>query len=519
MRTGDGRIAIIGGGFSGTALAIQLLNRGGGPVALIERSGVFGPGLAYGTRCERHLLNVRSGRMSLFPDAPDHFTGWLAEKGLNADPEGFARRADYGRYVAACLAEAQGRAPGRLSLHRAEAAEVRTEADGAAVVLADGRSLPAAEVVLANGNPPPGRLGLPGLDALGDRYAPDPWAPGMLDGVGRDEDVFLVGTGLTAVDVLLALDAAGWRGRAVAVSRRGLLPRTHGHKAETAEGGTPSGPLSLQLAEVRRRARDASWTGVMEGLRPHGQAMWREASPGERRRFLRHLRPWWDVHRHRMAPEIGATIDRLGKEERLLAAAGRLAEVQAEGDGLAVSWRPRGRGEVVRTPAGRLINCTGPEGDPSRAGDPVLDALLARGAARIDPLRLGLDVDADGRVLDSQGRPQRRLWAMGPLTRGALWEVVAVPEIRQQAAELAARLAPAVVKAKAGRRSVSAHLDEVGEGYFEHMAVALPFGARMLGAGVACMVHAVAPWLFTQTASRAVTRLHAEMMARRRSPE
>ena len=86
MRTGGGRIAIIGGGFSGTALAVQLLRRSGGPVTLIERSGAWGPGLAYGTRCDRHLLNVRAERMSLFPDDPDHFTRWLAGAGLPADP-------------------------------------------------------------------------------------------------------------------------------------------------------------------------------------------------------------------------------------------------------------------------------------------------------------------------------------------------------------------------------------------------------------------------------------------------
>ncbi|MBW3617976.1 MAG: FAD/NAD(P)-binding protein [Proteobacteria bacterium] len=519
MRTADGRIAIIGGGFSGTALAIQLLARGGGPVVLIERSGVFGPGLAYGTRCGRHLLNVRSGRMSLFPDAPDHFTLWLAAQRLDPDPEGFARRADYGRYIAACLAEAQTRAPGRLSLHRGEVTEVRTEADGAVVAFADGRSMPAEHVVLANGNPPPARLRLSGLEELGERSVPDPWAPGVLEAVGRDEDVFLVGTGLTAVDVLLALDAGGWRGRAVAVSRRGLLPRTHGPKGEHGQGGIPDGPLSVRLRQVRRRARDASWTAVMDGLRPHGQAMWREASLNERRRFLRHLRPWWDVHRHRMAPEIGAAVDGLAAEGRLLVAAGRLLGAEAEADGLAVTWRPRGGGSAVRTRAGRLINCTGPEGDPSRAGQPVLEALLAQGAARTDPLRLGLDVDDEARVLDREGRRQARLWAMGTLTRGRLWEVVAVPEIREQAVDLAARLAPPALGSGNGPGRFTGHLHEVGETYLQHMAVALPFGARMLGAGAACMVHAVAPWLFVQTASRAVTRLHAEMAARRRTSD
>lgn len=516
LGTGGGRIAIIGGGFSGTALAIQLLSRGGGPVALIERSEAVGPGLAYGTRCGRHLLNVRSGRMSLFPDAPDHFTRWLAGAGLDGDPEGFARRMDFGRYLRACLAEAEAGAPRRLSRHRGEVVGVRAEAEAVTLRFADGRSMPAAHAVLATGNAPPARLGLAGLDGLGARSVQDPWAPGALEAVGPDEDVVLVGAGLTAVDVLLALEAGGWRGRALALSRRGLLPRTHALRSEHGDSAVPHGVLSARVREVRRRAQAAPWTAVMDGLRPHGQAMWLEASPRERRRFLRHLRPWWDVHRHRMAPEIGAAVDRLVAADRLQVAAGRLQQAARGDDGLLVSWRPRGGGEAVRTRAGWLINCTGPQGDPARAGEPVLDALLAQGAARTDPLGLGLDVDEYARVVDGEGRPQPRLWAMGPLTRGRFWEIVAVPEIREQAAELAARLAPPRAPgAQPGRSRFSNHLEEVGETYLEHMAVALPFGARMLTAGAACMVHAVAPWLFVQTASRAVTRLHTQMAARR----
>jgi uncharacterized NAD(P)/FAD-binding protein YdhS len=520
LRTGEGRIAIIGGGFSGTALAIQLLGRGGGPVSLIERSEAVGPGLAYGTPCEHHLLNVRSGRMSLFPDRPEHFLRWLEQNGLNADPDGFARRADYGRYIRACLAEAQARAPGRLSVDRGEVVQLHPEADGVRMLLSDGRSLTAAHAVLATGNAPPARLRLAGLDDLGARSVQDPWAPGALAQVEPNDDVVLVGTGLTAVDVLLALEADGWRGRATALSRRGLLPRTHALRSEHGDAAIPQGRLSARVREVRRRTGEASWTAVMDGLRPHGQAMWRGASAEERRRFLRHLRPWWDVHRHRMAPEIGAALDRLRDEGRLLAAGGRLSGVRAEGERLVVDWRPRGGGAPVQTRAAWVINCTGPEGDPARAGEPLLNALLAEGTARTDPLRLGLDIDVDGRVLDSDGRPQDRVWAMGPPTRGVLWEVVAVPEIRQQAVDLAARLAPATeARPVAGRSRYAAHLDEVGESYLEHMAVALPFGLRMVTAGAACMIHAVAPWLFTQTASRAVTRLHAEMTARHRCPD
>lgn len=518
MRTGDGRIAIVGAGFSGAALAIQLLQRGAADVTLIERSGRFGPGLAYGTTCDRHLLNVRSGRMSLFPERPRDFVRWLDGEGLDADPEGFARRRDYGRYVQACLAQAQAGAPGRLTLVTGEVERLGLGADRAEVRLSGGQVLQAAAVVLANGNAPPAELPLAGTAGLGARCIGDPWAPEALDTVGPDEDLILVGTGLTAVDVLLALEAGGWRGRALALSRRGLLPRTHAEQGERGEGPPPTGAMSRRLREVRRRARDSSWTDVMDELRPHGQAMWRDTAPVERARFLRHLRPWWDVHRHRMAPEIGAAVDRLIGEGRLKLAAGRLLRVEPHDEGLAVEWRPRGGGDPQTTGAARLINCTGPQGDPSRADEPVMRELLAAGAARTDPLRLGLDVDPAGRVLDAEGRPQERLWAMGPLSRGALWEIVAVPEIRQQAVDLADRLAPSAAAGTKPRR-IARHLDDVGESYGEHFAVAAVFGARLIGAGAACMVHAVAPWLFTQTASRTVRKLHAQLTARTSRPE
>jgi len=514
-----GPIAIIGAGFSGAALAVALLERGA-TVLLIERGEAFGPGLAYGTRCGRHLLNVRSARMSLRPDAPDDFVRWLRDQRLPADPDGFAPRRDFGRYIRDRLGEAERRAPGRLVRVAAEAMSVAVGETGASVGLADGRTLRAAHVVLALGNPPPGALRLPGLDAAGAAYLPDPWATEALAAIGAQDEVFLIGAGLTAVDVLLALEAQGWRGRAAAVSRRGLLPRTHGPRSALEADPSPAPlPLSQRLHEVRRRARREPWTAVLDRMRPHHQALWRAASPAERLRFLRHLRPWWDVHRHRMAPEIGAAVERWLAEGRLRAGAGRLLRVERTDAGLEVVWRTR-RGGEARTPASFVVNCTGPEGDPSRVGGPLLRGLLESGAARVDPLRLGLDTDAEGRIIEGNGRPQSRLSALGPLTRGALWEIVAVPEIREQAQQTAARL---VGERQAPARwglldAFTEHPREMGETYGQHLRVAFRFGGRLLAAGAAACLHGLAPFLFKKTASREICALHAELLAARRRP-
>jgi len=433
-------IAIVGAGYSGTALAVRLLEADPGvEVVLIERSGVFGRGLAYSTPYQSHLLNVRSGRMSWRSDDPGHFVRWLEAAGLDdPDPEGFARRATYGRYLQDLLDEAAARAGGRLSRVEGEAVAVRMAGERATAVLADGTRIEADRVVIATGNPPPDAP--PGA-AAASRRIDDPWAPGALASIGLDEDVALVGTGLTAIDVLLALQERGWRGRATALSRRGLLPRPHDRGQRHVEADPPPrASLSLGLRAFRREARTAPWGELMDRLRPHGQALWARLDGRERRRFLEHLRAWWDVHRHRTAPRIGEAVSAMVEEGRLSVAAGRIRSVVEEADGLTVVWRPRGAARDSSLRAGRLVTCTGPLADPARSTDRLTADLLGAGLARPDPLRLGLDVDERCRLIGRDGAANERLYALGPPTRGRFWEIVAVPDIRDQAARLAAEL-------------------------------------------------------------------------------
>ena len=194
------------------------------------------------------------------------------------------------------------------------------------------------------------------------------------------------------------------------------------------------------MREVRARMREVGWGQAMDELRPYNQAAWRHATEAERGRFLRHLRPWWDVHRHRTAPQVGAKIAELVESGRLRVASGRVEVVEPLPDGLAIDWRPRGGRGSRSERFGWMVNCTGPLADLSRSDDPLLSQLFASGAARVDPASLGLDVEDDCRVQDAAGRPHRRLFALGPPTRGAFWEIIAVPDIREQAAALAGRL-------------------------------------------------------------------------------
>lgn len=432
------RIVIVGGGFSGAMLAARLAGRGQ-PSVVIGRDARFGRGVAYSTPFEGHLLNVRSNRMSAVEGRPDDFVDWLkAHRPDLAAPEDFAPRAVYGRYVADRFEQALK--TGRVEAVTGEVAAI--EGDG--VRLADGRRLEGRAVVLATGNPAP-RTAEGGSS---ERVLADPWAPGALARIDPDDRVLIVGTGLTMVDMLQSLEAGGWRGRATALSRRGLLPRAHGEHPDAPANLPPralSGPVSQRLKAARAAARGSGWMPVMEAYRPITADLWSAASVAERARLVRHLRPWWDVHRHRIAARIGRFLDRLVHEGRLTIVAGRLGPVEAGAAGVRVAYRPRGGGPEARLEAGWLIDCTGPGHDAAR--DPLTGPLIAAGRARLDPLRLGLDLDAYGRVLDARGRPDDRLYVLGPPARAAFWETIAVPDIRKRIETLAERLTPAAPRA------------------------------------------------------------------------
>jgi uncharacterized NAD(P)/FAD-binding protein YdhS len=437
-------VAIIGAGFSGSLQAINLVRHGGPRATLIERRDAPGRGVAYSAAHPDHLLNVRATNMSALPDDPLHFVRWLAEH--RPDIQGFAPRLVYGEYLDDLLATAQAEAPGRVALRLGIAVDVRFDADAVHVHLDDGSVVTADAAVLAPGNLPPHDLAVLPDTVLGSGiYARDPWAAGATAGLEREDCVLVIGTGLTMVDVALMLDAQGFTGRIIALSRRGLVPRSH------AAAGAPLPSISERpapsatslLRSVRNRSRQVGWRAAVDELRPFTQSIWLAAGSDERRRFLRHLRPWWDVHRHRLAPDVAHRLSAMRESGRLEIAAGKIVEVAREGDLARVGWRVRG-GDAIRTErVRRIVNCSGPQGDLLRTGEPLLRRLLASGSIRPDALRIGIDVNAQSEVIGVDGSANPRLIALGPPTRGTFWEIVAVPDIRVQTWSVARRLANA----------------------------------------------------------------------------
>ena len=437
------RVAIVGAGFSGTLLAINLLEQDDVEVLLIERDRQrMGAGVAYSSPDADHLLNVRAGNMSAFPDRPNHFCDWLAARGLGCD-KAFVSRATYGRYLRETLAQAMEKYGRRLQLVDDEVLDIAEHGGKVTLGLVNGGLIEADKVALAIGNLPPhdhpaiARTGLAPL-----HYVGDPWAGPLTEGLEPDATVLVVGTGLTAVDVVLRLASSGFAGRIVAMSRRGLRPHRH------VDGLAPVRPIlakpAPELSELVRWARTGAaqddWRLTVDSIRPITQMMWASADAEKRERFLRHLRPFWDVHRHRLAPPVADRIDALIAERRLVFRAGKIEEVTGGIDSVAVHWRPRGEDRRQRLDVARIVNCTGPQGDLLRATDPLVRRLLKQGLIRPDALRLGLDIDRDGHVVGRDGRACEHILAIGPMTRGDLWEVVAVPDIRTQVSALARRL-------------------------------------------------------------------------------
>ncbi|WP_426757000.1 FAD/NAD(P)-binding protein [Myxococcus sp. Y35] len=480
-------VAIVGGGASGTLLAVHLLRSARAPlrVALVERNGRAGLGLAYSTTSPCHLLNVPAAKMGAFPEDPEHFLRWVRCELPGTSPGAFVSRQRFGRYLESVLREARAHAgPGvMLDVVDRDVAAVE-EASGAVWLhLADGARLEARVAVLALGNALPSNLRVPdGGLYTSRRYHRSPWAKDALRGVTDQDDVLLIGTGLTMVDTVLSLAEQGHQGHIHALSRHGLLPHVHQegargtyvspgirdalralrqetrreHRDAEDTAGHPPLPvrirpvLRLVRQEVRRAARaGADWRQVVDALRPVTVPLWQRLPVGERRRFLRHLRAYWDVHRHRMAPSIGETVERLRRQGRLSIHAAHIRGFALEPTGVAVRTRPRGHGgEEAVLHVQHVINCTGPEGAMTR-GHPVLGGLVEAGRVRPDALGMGLATDADGALLDASGQASGRLYTLGPPRRGELWETTAVPEIRSQARDLAWHLLQRLASARA----------------------------------------------------------------------
>jgi uncharacterized NAD(P)/FAD-binding protein YdhS len=441
------RIAIIGFGFSGLMVVAHAVRRAQVSHTFYVVSDGQGFGTAYTTTNPEHLLNVRAQNMSAWADSPDDFVQWLrsAEAALvknnygitrDFDAQDFVPRLLYGAYLESIWRDAQTLAATKkivlkLVPSRAAAAHKHNEL----VVLTErGDAIAVDEVVLATGHEV--KPILPRV--VSPHIIQNPWSAGALEDAAHwQSPVMVVGTGLTAVDMVLSLRRAGYAGEIVATSRRGYLPQaqTIPHAVFSFTDNEIAAQQNLQqfVRLVRQKIREVGdWRVVVDALRPHTQTIWQRLTNPEQERFLKRLMPWWNTHRHRMAPEIAIRLEAEIAAKTLRIVVDKRLDVRAENGDLI--WK-HGSGKVC---VSRILNCTGMELSLSRSSSPLLRQLAADGM--VEPHVNGLGVAADMHHR-AWGAAHPSMYVIGSLLTGQLLESTAVPELRVQAAAIANQIA------------------------------------------------------------------------------
>ncbi|WP_300720160.1 FAD/NAD(P)-binding protein [Pseudomonas sp.] len=457
-------VLIIGGGLSGTLLAMHLLRLPGARrLVLVEPRAELGRGEAYSATELGHTLNGNAARMSVEADDADDLTRWLqahiAEGGWPESArqpvpvaELFPPRGLFGRYAQQRLAQALaiGQAQGSSLTHvRDEVTDLVPHDNGVQVTLKGASQWQAGAVVLATGMFPAARTAQRQSSGL-NAAALDPWDVDALRALPEAARVLIIGSGLTMVDALVSLEQAGHRGPIEVYSRHGLLPQVRRQPPAwddfLSQSPEVRSPLQL-LRALRQQCRLAAaagvdWQAPLDTVRGHIGRLWSQASDVQRRQFVRHVRPWWESHHHRSPPQGDALLQRLIKEGRLSIRAASLQGVDAQpGQRPKIRLRDRGQAAVREVEGDGLINSTGIEYDWRRVDKALPRNLLQRGLIQPGNLGLGIAAAVNGAVVDARLQPSTRLFAMGPPLRGEWWESTAVTDVALQAKALALRLA------------------------------------------------------------------------------
>jgi uncharacterized NAD(P)/FAD-binding protein YdhS len=452
-------VLIIGGGLSGTMLAVQLLRLPGQrQILVIEPRAELGRGEAYSAVELGHTLNGNAARMSVDPDNADDLTEWLTDYiGAGGWPESdqqhvpiselFPPRGIFGLYAQQRLAEAKAASASTVEHVRGEVIDLQVQADSTLLTLDNGEQLRGAQTVLATGMFPAAHT--PQTESSGlNAAAVDPWDVRAMTRIDPQSTVLIIGSGLTMVDAVVSLEQAGHCGPIEIFSRHGLLPHVRRQPPSwedfLAANQALRSPRQL-LREVRRqcriaRAQGIDWQAPLDTVRAHIGRLWSQASEGEKRQFVRHVRPWWESHHHRSPPLSAQLVARLHEAGRLRIRAASFKGLEPSADGVTIRLRYRGQQAITRVSGAALINSSGIEYDWRRVARPLPQQLLKRGLIQPGPLALGIAADVSGAVLDAQGQVSERLFAMGPPLRGMWWESTAVTDVALQAKALALRL-------------------------------------------------------------------------------
>jgi uncharacterized NAD(P)/FAD-binding protein YdhS len=433
-RSYDADVAIVGAGFCGATLAMRLAGEPSIRTTIFERDR-FARGVAYSTTSPRHVLNQTTARMSPFPETPDHFTRWLED----VSPNAYVPRSEFARYLRSTFDAATAQAP--HITRRTDSVISIVPSGGGFAVTTERETTFARYVVLAVGNFPPGNALVPQWIRTDAKYFPDPWTTRFEELSG---DVLFIGNGLTAIDALVEVQHRGRCASVTMLSRHGRNPEMH-----RAYGAPIDVPLDRRtaagivrsarraIAEIERDGGD--WRAVVDGIRPLSQSIWHAWPLAEQRRFLRHVRPFWESSRRRVPPEVAAVVDAASSTGRLRRVAGRLQTIEKLPNERYCVTIARAD-TMTSLEVNAIVNCTGPQVNVLQIDDPLIRSLLATGLIAPHATRMGIAANADGSIVDAHGIAHENFFALGSLLRGAIYETTAVPELRVHVRSLADRL-------------------------------------------------------------------------------
>jgi uncharacterized NAD(P)/FAD-binding protein YdhS len=458
-------VTIVGGSTSSAILATHILTGQNSTidVHLVDPAAEPGWSPAHGDTHSDHILNLPAGRLSLYAEAPNDFVRWVRRHGPRlgwpraaaANPASHLPRLLYYQYVRTALDEAAARlkSAGRARLFRHQGRVRHLEAGPVAVTLEieGGTRVVSDTVVLAPSFRPPA-VPFP-VTGAGERFIADPWAENALAAIGGGDRVLIVGTGLTAVDIVAALDAHGHRGPVTAVSPVGLLPFVRGVSEPHPPMLTPAdleGGLAPAIRALRRAIAngDADWRTAIDSLRADTDKLWRGLSPGQQDRLMRHFHPFWELHRHRLPAETADMLLRWTSRGQLSVVAGRVTAVDRRAEGAEAWILRRGRRDTRPHAADWVINCGPPATVEEAPADGLTHLLLAEGLARPNRTGQGFETDRSGHLVDAAGRPLDNIFVLAQPRKGHAFEASLAASMRPQLETLSALLAD---QARSGR--------------------------------------------------------------------
>ncbi|OCP35009.1 hydroxyacylglutathione hydrolase [Ensifer sp. LC163] len=462
-------VAIIGGGFTGAALAANLARNTAGravDIVVFEPRARLGAGLAYDTADPAHRINVPAARMSLIPDDPDDFLRWLAAEGEPRDDPGalaedgnlYPRRAVFGRYVSDFIAphlkaDQVHHCRERVGQIVRIGNQWRVNTDGGTDILAD-------IAIVATTHPAPcAPQNIAKVLAGHPRYVADSTLRGALSVIRGDDRVLVIGNGLTAADVIASLRCCGHRGPITAISRRGLRSRGHATTAQEPFGDFVTDPPQTARSLLRRvrialhqaPAEGRSWHAVFDALRTQGGDIWRALPVAERKRLVRHLRPYWDVHRFRVAPQIDAVIAEGLEHGDVRVLGGSIGGIDHDGETIAAEVRHRHSGKREQMLFDACVITTGPAHTGILRSQNWLADLADAGHLQLDMVGLGLACDEQSRATNRDGKSEETLFIAGPLARGTFGELMGLPQVNDHAIFVADQVAQRLARRSRSR--------------------------------------------------------------------